>query len=104
MAVSVLSWIDNCSVPLNYPERKENPTDPVYEQPDELKLQEVDGDPAALCKLQKNIAYEIPPPRIKTAKNEAYGTILDPQSTSWRRIWDQSLTNHDYKTTLTNDV
>ena len=73
-----------CSVPLNYPDRKEKPTDPVYEEPDELKLHEVPmhGDPTALCKLQKNIAYEIPPPRIKTAKNEAYGTILDPQSTT----------------------
>lgn len=93
-------------MPLNYPERKEKPTDPVYEEPDELKLQEVHGDPAALCKLQKNIAYEIPSPRIKTATNEAYGTILDPQSTtmSWLRIWNQNLTNHDCKTTMTSDI
>ena len=54
--------------------------EPVYEEPDAFKLQKVPTEPAyeepaALCKLQKNIAYENPPPGIKTAKNEAYGTI-----------------------------
>ena len=55
-------------------------TDPVYEKHEEFKLQEALTEPAyeeptALCKLQKNIAYEIPPSRIKTAENEAYGFI-----------------------------
>lgn len=42
---------------------QEEPTEPVYEEP------------ATPFKLQENIAYKIPPYQIKTAKNEAYGTI-----------------------------
>lgn len=38
-------------------------TEPVYEEP------------TTMCKLQKNIAYEVPPPRIRTAENEAYGAF-----------------------------
>ena len=55
-------------------------TDPIDEKHEKFKLQEactelVYEEPAALCKIQKNIAYEIPPSRIKTAGNEAYGSI-----------------------------
>ena len=63
---------------LNY--YTEKPTDPVYEEPQEFKLQEIPTyEEPAVYKLQKNIAYEIPPSTIQTAKNEAYGafTILD---------------------------
>ena len=54
--------------------------DPVYEEPEGFKLQEVSTQPEcekseALCKLQKNIAYEISPSGIKTAQNEAYAAI-----------------------------
>lgn len=63
----------------------EKPTisDPTYDQPEAFKLQEVRmvptepeyEEPTALCKLQENIAYKIPPSWIKTAENEAYGTV-----------------------------
>lgn len=74
----------------------EKPTisDPTYDQPEAFKLQEVRmvptepeyeepntepayEEPTALCKLQENIAYKIPPIRIKTAENEAYGAITN---------------------------
>ena len=52
----------------------------MYEEADEIKVQEVltepvYEEPAALCKLQKNIAYEIQPSRLETAENEAYGAV-----------------------------
>lgn len=63
---------------LNY--HSEKPNDPDYEGPEEFQLQElptepVYEEPTALFQLQKNVAYEIPPSRIETTQNEAYGTI-----------------------------
>ena len=61
----------------------EKPTaDPVYEEPEGFKLQEVSTEPEyekpeALCKLHKNIAYEISPSGIKTAQNEAYAAVAN---------------------------
>lgn len=43
--------------------QKVQPTEPAYEEPE------------AFLKLQENVAYEIPPSKMKTAVNEAYGAI-----------------------------
>ena len=64
--------------PSNY--HLEKSADPVYEEPEEFKLQEIPTEPAyeepaALCKLQSNIAYQVPPSRIKIIQNEAYSAI-----------------------------
>ena len=54
----------------------------MYNEPEEFKLQDVPTDPeyeepVVPCKMQKNIAYEIPPSRIKAVHNEAYRAISD---------------------------
>ena len=77
--VEILKLMYNfCSEALNY-YHTDKSTNSEHEEPEEFKLQEVltepvYEEPAPLCKLQKNIAYEIPPSGIKTAKNEAYGS------------------------------
>ena len=51
----------------------------IYEKPEMLQekrsTEPVYEEPTTMCKLQTNIAYEVPPPRIKTAENEAYGAF-----------------------------
>ena len=53
----------------------DKPGEPKYEEPElqEIPTESPYEEPATLCKLQQNIAYEIPPSRIKTNNNEAYG-------------------------------